>query len=72
MERPGLDPARNSSVILTAATDVLGFIAFRGFAVLFLFLIFRWLFDWITDIIQPVTNLVIARDQFQEIVAERN
>jgi uncharacterized membrane protein len=50
-------------------TSVLG-----GLAVILptaiLFLIFRWLFNWITDIIQPVTNLVIARSQFQEIVAD--
>ena len=37
---------------------------------IFLFLLFRWLFNWITDIIQPLTNLVIARGQFQEIVAD--
>jgi uncharacterized membrane protein len=35
-----------------------------------LILIFRWLFYWITDIIQPLTNLMIARAQFQEIVAD--
>ena len=35
-----------------------------------LFLIFRWLFNWITDVIQPMTNLVIARGQFMEIVAD--
>jgi uncharacterized membrane protein len=36
----------------------------------FLFLIFRWLFNWITDIIQPLTNLMIAKGQFPEIVAD--
>ena len=36
----------------------------------FLFLLFRWLFNWITNIIQPLTNLVIARGQFQEFVAD--
>ncbi|MGD8764668.1 MAG: DUF502 domain-containing protein, partial [Desulfobacteraceae bacterium] len=33
-------------------------------------LIFRWLYNWITDIIQPLTDLVIAKGQFQEIVAD--
>ena len=50
-------------------TSVLGGVAVILPAVI-LFLIFRWLFNWITDIIQPVTNLVIARGQFQEIVAD--
>lgn len=50
-------------------TSVLGGLAVILPAVI-LFLIFRWLFNWITDIIQPVTNLVIARGQFQEIVAD--
>jgi hypothetical protein len=31
----GLDPAQSSSIILTTLTDVMGFIAFLGFAVLF-------------------------------------
>jgi uncharacterized membrane protein len=35
-----------------------------------LFLIFKWLFNWVTDIIQPLTNLVLARGQFQEFVAD--
>jgi uncharacterized membrane protein len=35
-----------------------------------LFLIFKWLFNWITDIIQPLTNMVLARGQFQEFVAD--
>ncbi len=35
-----------------------------------LLLIFKWLFNWITDIIQPLTNLVLAREQFQEFVAD--
>ena len=35
-----------------------------------LFLIFKWFFDWVTDIIQPMTNLVLARGQFQEFVAD--
>lgn len=31
----GLDPAQCSSIILTTVTDVVGFFAFLGFAVLF-------------------------------------
>jgi magnesium transporter len=35
MKRIGLDPAQSSSIILTTVTDVMGFVAFLGFAVLF-------------------------------------
>jgi magnesium transporter len=35
MKRIGIDPAQSSSIILTTVTDVLGFMAFLGFAVLF-------------------------------------
>lgn len=35
MKRIGLDPAQSSSIILTTVTDVVGFFAFLGFAVLF-------------------------------------
>ena len=35
MKRMGIDPAQSSSIILTTVTDVLGFLAFLGFAVLF-------------------------------------
>ncbi len=35
MKRFGLDPAQSSSIILTTVTDVMGFIAFLGLAVLF-------------------------------------
>ena len=35
MKKFGLDPAQSSSIILTTVTDVMGFIAFLGFAVLF-------------------------------------
>jgi magnesium transporter len=35
MKRLGLDPAQSSNIILTTVTDVMGFIAFLGFAVLF-------------------------------------
>ena len=50
-------------------TSVLGGLAVILPAIL-LFLIFRWLFNWVTDIIQPMTNLVIAKGQFREIVAD--
>jgi len=50
-------------------TSVLGGLVVILPAIL-LFLIFRWLFNWVTDIIQPLTNLVIAKSQFQEIVAD--
>jgi magnesium transporter len=36
MNNIGLDPAQSSSIILTTVTDVIGFFAFLGFAVLFL------------------------------------
>ncbi|MFO7873649.1 MAG: magnesium transporter, partial [Bacteroidales bacterium] len=35
MKKIGLDPAQCSSIILTTVTDVIGFVAFLGFAVLF-------------------------------------
>lgn len=35
MKKIGIDPAQSSSIILTTITDVLGFLAFLGFAVLF-------------------------------------
>jgi magnesium transporter len=35
MHRLGLDPAQCSSIILTTVTDVVGFFAFLGFAVIF-------------------------------------
>jgi magnesium transporter len=35
MRAVGLDPAQSSSIILTTVTDVIGFFAFLGFAVLF-------------------------------------
>jgi magnesium transporter len=36
MKNVGLDPAQSSSIILTTVTDVMGFLAFLGFAVLLL------------------------------------
>ena len=35
MKRVGIDPAQSSSIILTTVTDIMGFLAFLGFAVLF-------------------------------------
>ncbi len=35
MKRIGIDPAQSSSIILTTVTDILGFFAFLGFALLF-------------------------------------
>jgi magnesium transporter len=35
MKKMGIDPAQSSSIILTTVTDVLGFFAFLGFALLF-------------------------------------
>ena len=35
MKKIGMDPAQSSSIILTTVTDVLGFMAFLGFAVIF-------------------------------------
>ncbi len=35
MKRVGIDPAQSSSIILTTVTDILGFLAFLGFAVIF-------------------------------------
>jgi len=35
MKRMGIDPAQISSIILTTVTDVMGFLAFLGLAVLF-------------------------------------
>jgi uncharacterized membrane protein len=50
-------------------TSVIGGLAVILPAIL-LFLIFRWLFNWVTDIIQPITNLIIAKGQFNEMVAD--
>jgi len=35
MKKVGIDPAQSSSIILTTVTDVIGFLAFLGFAVIF-------------------------------------
>ncbi|HOP48705.1 MAG TPA: DUF502 domain-containing protein, partial [Desulfobacteraceae bacterium] len=34
-----------------------------------LFLIFKWIFNFIINIIQPLTNLLVARSNLQELVA---
>ena len=50
-------------------TSLLGGLAVILPAVL-LFLIFKWLFNRVTDVIQPLTNLVLARGEFQEFIAD--
>jgi magnesium transporter len=35
MMQVGLDPAQSANIILTTATDILGFFAFLGFAIIF-------------------------------------
>ena len=35
MKRIGIDPTQSASIILTTVTDIMGFFAFLGFAVLF-------------------------------------
>jgi len=50
-------------------TSVLGGLAVILPAVL-LMLLFRWLFNWIADIVQPLTNIIIAKGQFREVVAD--
>jgi magnesium transporter len=35
MKRIGIDPAQSANIILTTVTDIIGFLAFLGFAVLF-------------------------------------
>jgi magnesium transporter len=35
MKQIGIDPAQRSSIILTTVTDIIGFLPFLGFAVLF-------------------------------------
>lgn len=35
MKKMGIDPAQSASMILTTVTDIIGFLAFLGFAVLF-------------------------------------
>ena len=35
-----------------------------------LFLLFKWIFNFIIQIIKPITNLVVARSHFQELAAD--
>ncbi len=41
MKKVGIDPAQSSSIILTTVTDVIGFLAFLGFAMIFQDLLIR-------------------------------
>ena len=50
-------------------TSILGGLAVILPSVL-LILLFRWLFRWITGIIQPLTDIFISNGQFQEIIAD--
>ena len=50
-------------------TSILGGVAVILPAIL-LVLFFRWVFNWVTDIIQPLTNLMIAKGHYQEMVAD--
>src|SRR3989339_533455 len=33
-------------------------------------IVFKWLFGWVTDIIQPLTDLVLMRSHIKEIAAD--
>jgi uncharacterized membrane protein len=33
-------------------------------------LVFKWLFGWVTDIIQPLTNLIVTKSHMSEIIAD--
>lgn len=50
-------------------TSILGGVAVILPSVL-LILLFRWLFRWITGIIQPLTDFFISSGQFQEVIAD--
>jgi len=50
-------------------TSILGGLAVILPAIILL-LLFGWLFRWITGIIQPLTNLLIAKGHLQELVAD--
>jgi uncharacterized membrane protein len=50
-------------------TSVIGGVAVILPAVILLF-IFSWLFNRITDVIQPLTDIIIVRGHFQEMVAD--
>lgn len=50
-------------------TSLLGGVAVILPVAIFVF-IFKWLFNFVTDKIQPLTNLVMAKSQLQEIAAD--
>lgn len=38
---------------------------------MFIFImVFKWLFGWVTDIIQPLTNLIVTKSNMNEIIAD--
>jgi uncharacterized membrane protein len=38
---------------------------------MFIFImVFKWLFGWVTDIIQPLTNLIVTQSHMSEIIAD--
>ncbi|MFO7666938.1 MAG: DUF502 domain-containing protein [Desulfobacterales bacterium] len=38
---------------------------------MFIFImVFKWLFGWVTDIIQPLTNLIVTKSHMSEIIAD--
>ena len=50
-------------------TSLIGGISVIMPAVIFFF-IFRWLFRWVTDLIQPLTDMVIRKAQWPEVAAD--
>ena len=50
-------------------TSLIGGIVVILPAAIFVF-VFKWLFRWVTDIIQPLTNLVVMRSHIKEIAAD--
>lgn len=50
-------------------TSILGGVAVILPAAILIF-IFKWIFSLVTDIIQPLTNLVMAKSQLQEFIAD--
>ncbi|MBW2090890.1 MAG: DUF502 domain-containing protein [Deltaproteobacteria bacterium] len=50
-------------------TSLLGGLAVILPVAIFLF-VFKWLFSWITNIIQPMTDLVMAKSHLQEVLAD--
>ncbi|MDQ1330361.1 MAG: hypothetical protein QG578_624 [Thermodesulfobacteriota bacterium] len=50
-------------------TSLIGGIVVILPAAIFVF-VFKWLFGWVTDIIQPLTDLVLTRSHIKEIAAD--